>query len=359
MKAKNRIYKKFSGIICTVLFAFVVPACQCGQTVPEDICKDTPCENGKCVVATVEGQDFPVCLCNEGYKADDEKNVCYKPCTVDKDCPEGELCKEKRCTKVECAVDDNCSKDEICNEHKCVKQECTKDADCDSGKVCKDRRCADKEEKQDCSSDSDCGTNEKCESGKCVEKKYPCKDDGDCYKDEICKAGYCTKMQSECVTDRDCSDNKKCQEGVCVGCVTDSDCGASMLCKNGQCEKQDCLKLAPDCGCRDGWKMLCLKDKKEVGRAASWSKTADGFPADTCIPYGPDWAQECQNTPVSQHHCICNNNGVVQAVWQSGDSTSTYDEQTASSMSHCTDPKIKAGMVNKVLKLDQSGCTGG
>lgn len=123
-------------------------------------------------------------LCNPGLEC--EHGICQVeeeelPCTVNADCPVGQVCEEGECEneeaeEVACTVNADCPVGQVCENGECEHQEeiaCTVTADCPPPLVCDNGECEnpEAEEHRDagvaCTVDADCPVGQVCHEGEC------------------------------------------------------------------------------------------------------------------------------------------------------------------------------------------------
>ena len=145
-----------------------------------------------------------------------------------------------------CRVDRECEGERLCILGECVLHEtqCLMDEDCPDGEICEQRRCEDGH----CGTDCDCSVDSACLHGRCSPDSIQCYADADC---RICQAGFCTGTAETCANDEDCPYAFCVQEdtdGICGArhcveprCRTDEDCTeAETICLMGECRAPAC-----------------------------------------------------------------------------------------------------------------------
>lgn len=181
-------------------------------------------------------------------------------CTMDSDCPEGEVCLATPCAAPDCDPSDPaCEMPEcpsICSQASVTgipEEGCTTNADCgegfecivESGEACSSAPCAPGEacdeepvcepyeysycayDLQECATDTDCTDGFVCYSysyESCVGNDLPCASEGECPEPEpaVCETieeAYCVPPYvAPCEVDADCGDGFACVEAQSCGC---------------------------------------------------------------------------------------------------------------------------------------------
>lgn len=126
-------------------------------------------------------------------------------CTLDRECPGGQVCLNAECTVV-CATTDDCAAGDVCIGSFCRPQEdCSTSDDCDAGSHCVSARCL-----------PDCRGSDTCDDAA-----------ASCEADGFCRPTW--EPEPFCTMDSDCASGRVCREGVCrTPCATmmDSECMA-------------------------------------------------------------------------------------------------------------------------------------
>jgi len=209
------------------------------------------------------------------------------PCTIDEDCPLGQMCYLDVCADLD-APCGGCLDTQSCINTKCVTANCSIDTDCiqpgycDSlsglctgepdaadkctppcvggqiclGLICQDppcrfdddcpssQRCLIEDERLgecvdiECSTDANCRDDNVCnpETGLCMD---PCTGDEDCPAGYQCYSGHCDELPAECENDYDCDNQKLCDPyKQCIrgepcdpeSSTSDLDCGPGRIC---------------------------------------------------------------------------------------------------------------------------------
>ena len=151
---------------------------------------------------------------NKEYFCPDDDIIPVVGCSVDTDCPEGQICINGECVPdpaPECTVNADCPKGYVCLNGKCVKDDeiidPPDDPDDDDPDPDPDPKKPDPDE---CKIDDDCPEGQICVDGKCV---VPCSLDKDCPEGYVCVDGKCVKA---CTVDSDCPSGQICVDGKCV-----------------------------------------------------------------------------------------------------------------------------------------------
>jgi Cys-rich repeat protein len=298
------------------------------------------CRGGVCVSTTS-------CSCN--YDCDKSNNEICNPathqcetgqpplnCRDDCDCYTGESCISGTCRpsggdQQTCTIDEDCPQGQVCTSNKCVNESCTTRDDCaPPACVCKESECT--APPPVCQGDADCCTTYRCNFGTCVPENVGCQSDDECKAIDPefprCVDGQCVQ---ECNNDIDCPlpgqvcVNHHCispdctvascdqgqwcdvNDGQCKpGCDENSDCVSPQTCNytTHQCGQTDCCGGAcnPQTQYCDGLTCQCVDtcqtdadcpagfECKTDGRC--WC-TAAGCPAGTtCSPQTGECVQD-------------------------------------------------------------------
>jgi len=120
------------------------------------------------------------------------------------------------------------------NPADCGRPECTVNSDCPSGQVCTSNKCT-PSTTLECTNDTDCQNGRVCQNGKCVEQLPPtgegCTSDDNCTAEQFCSAESCIPVATEacghivnhawvpyeCCSNADCaSSGQGCEDNKCV-----------------------------------------------------------------------------------------------------------------------------------------------
>lgn len=191
-----------------------------------------------------------------------EKGECISiPLEDGSNCEDGNLCTDTKCEGGKCVVVQNnceCLVDKDCQQFE--------DEDLCNGTLwCKDNKCEiNPATVVKCEASTEPCKNSLCDTktGKCILKSLsdgtPCNDGDPCTKDDKCVGGVCIGMKGECCEDKDCGEGHKCMNQKCCkpncqekcggasdGCggTCNNDCPSGMECKNGVC-----VSATPSCG---------------------------------------------------------------------------------------------------------------
>ena len=159
---------------------------------------------------------------NKEYFCPDDDIIPVVGCSVDTDCPGGQICINGECVDdpaPECTVDSDCPQGEICINGKCVPDDDVVDPlpDPDDDGPDPDPDPDPDPVGDECKIDADCPEGQVCVNGKCV---TTCSIDSDCPAGYVCVNGVCVLA---CTIDSDCPDGQICVNGVCVPIDDDDD----------------------------------------------------------------------------------------------------------------------------------------
>ncbi len=140
-------------------------------------------------------------------------------CSIDSDCPSGDVCKyvsgHKECVAkpVSCSSDVDCDEFEYCAfDGNCYlfSGYCHSASDCASWEDCISSKCA--IAPGNCEADSNCASYQACDTKQhaCVLKDGKCGKNSDCESWEYCKDNKCILPNGNCVKDSDCAKGSKC-----------------------------------------------------------------------------------------------------------------------------------------------------
>ncbi len=177
-----------------------------------------------------------------------------RPCRVDADCDDGNICTDDYCGPEGCChndpicdddfdcIDGNICTDDWCDGAGCCHNdpECEEDADCDDGNIC---------------------TTDWCDDAGCCHNDPECEEDADCDDGDLCTIDWCD--ENGCCQREDvvCDDGNPCTEDFCnpdtgecehiPECTTGEDCFDGDLCTIDWCDENGCCQRE-DVDCDDG-----------------------------------------------------------------------------------------------------------
>ncbi|MBN2498055.1 MAG: hypothetical protein JXR96_25925 [Deltaproteobacteria bacterium] len=228
-----------------------------------DCCAGMDCIGGVCVTeaACTSGCNYE---CDRSQHCDpvakkcvDGTAVSYPDCQTECQCYSGESCIGGVCTpsggdEFECTVDEDCPEGQVCRDHSCRPESCTTREDCEGPVclVCRNGQCT--EPPGICQGDQDCCVGYHCNFGTCVPDVTGCQDDNDCIAIDpefpVCRDNVCVH---ECERDVDCLiEGEVCVDNHCepTGCTPqscDQELGRGYYCDTAS---GDCL---PGCDSND------------------------------------------------------------------------------------------------------------
>lgn len=208
----------------------------------DDCSNSESCRNNKCLNPCLENPCGPnalctvsnhraTCSCGPGFVPNPSAKIaCVRappqPCSQNRDCPRGNVCKEDACRTV-CSSDNGCLNNERCDLVSGVcKPLCRRDDDCGNEEICEGLVCV-----VGCRSNSGCQETQSCLNNKCVNI---CASPTACGTNAECTAAAHKKLCS-CPTPLVGNPLESCRYPVKV-CYEDTECVAGQVCYAGVCQ---------------------------------------------------------------------------------------------------------------------------